>query len=95
MHVYEVIQRPVLTEKAVIGSESGKYTFQVNMAANKITVKDAVETAFGVTVNDVAIMVMAVKTSRRGRRVSVRQPKWKKAIVTLKPGDRIQLFDGV
>ena len=65
------------------------------MRANKPLVKDAVETAFNVTVNDVQIAVMPVKTSRRGRRIAIRQPKWKKATVTLQAGDRIQLFEGV
>ncbi|MFN8442239.1 MAG: 50S ribosomal protein L23 [Caldilineaceae bacterium] len=95
MHIYEVLRRPVLTEKSVIGSEGGKYTFEVDMRANKPLVKDAVETAFDVTVQDVAISVVPAKTSRRGRRVMIRHPKWKKAVVTLQAGDRIQMFEGV
>jgi large subunit ribosomal protein L23 len=65
------------------------------MRANKLLVKDAVETAFNVTVSDVHIMVMPVKTARRGRRIAIRKPKWKKAIVTLMPGESIPLFEGV
>lgn len=95
MHIYEVLRRPVLTEKSVIGSEGGKYTFEVDMRANKPLVKDAVETAFDVAVDEVKIAVMPAKTSRRGRRVVIRHAKWKKAIVTLQPGDRIQMFEGV
>ena len=65
------------------------------MRANKFLVKDAVEAAFDVTVNSVNVMVMPAKTSRRGRRVVIRKPKWKKAVVTLAPGESIQLFEGV
>ncbi|RIK35261.1 MAG: 50S ribosomal protein L23 [Chloroflexi bacterium] len=95
MHIYEVLKRPVITEKSVGASDIGQYAFEVDMRANKLLVKDAVETAFHVTVDDVNIMVMPAKTARRGRRVAIRKPKWKKAIVTLAPGDTIQLFEGV
>jgi large subunit ribosomal protein L23 len=95
MHIYEVLRRPVITEKSVNASDIGQYAFEVDMRANKLLVKDAVETAFNVTVDDVNIMVMPAKTARRGRRVAIRKPKWKKAIVTLAPGDTIQLFEGV
>jgi large subunit ribosomal protein L23 len=96
MHIYEVLRRPVITEKSVIGVDEGnRYTFEVDMRANKFQVKDAVETAFNVTVLDVHMLVMPVKTARRGRRVVIRKPKWKKAVVTLAYGDSIQLFEGV
>jgi large subunit ribosomal protein L23 len=95
MHIYEVLRRPVVTEKTVYNAEPGTYAFEVDMRANKLLVKDAVETAFNVTVKDVRIMVMPVKTARRGRRIAIRRPKWKKAIVTLTPGNTIQLFEGV
>ncbi len=98
MHIYEVLKRPVVTEKSVYGNEDlgfKRYAFEVDMRANKLLVKDAVETAFNVTVNRVHVMVMPIKTARRGRRIAIRKPKWKKAIVTLAPGDSIQLFEGV
>jgi large subunit ribosomal protein L23 len=95
MHIYEVLKRPIVTEKTVRGSEYGQYAFEVDMRANKLLVKDAVETAFNVTVDDVNILVMPVKTARRGRRIAIRKPKWKKAIVTLAPGESIALFEGV
>jgi large subunit ribosomal protein L23 len=95
MHIYEVLRRPVITEKTVYGSESSTYAFEVDMRANKLLVKDAVETAFSVTVDHVRILVMPAKTARRGRRVGIRKPKWKKAIVTLIPGNTIELFEGV
>ncbi|MEZ4860679.1 MAG: 50S ribosomal protein L23 [Caldilineaceae bacterium] len=96
MHIYDVLIRPVITEKSVDTVDfHNKYVFEVDMRANKFLVKDAVETAFDVTVEDVNITVMPVKTARRGRRIGIRKPKWKKAIVTLAPGSSIQLFEGV
>ncbi|MCX6044982.1 MAG: 50S ribosomal protein L23 [Chloroflexi bacterium] len=98
MHIYEILKRPVITEKSVYSAEDlgvSRYAFEVDMRANKLLVKDAVETAFNVVVDRVHIMVMPIKTARRGRRIAVRKPKWKKAIVTLAPGNTIQLFEGV
>ena len=95
MHIYDVLIRPVVTEKSVMNSEMGQYTFEVDMRANKMQVKDAVEVAFKVTVDDVNVMIMPAKVNRRGKRELMRRNKWKKAVVTLKPGDRIQLFEGV
>jgi len=96
MHIYEVLKRPVVTEKTVIASDTANhYTFEVDMRANKFLVKDAVELAFKVTVEDVRMMVMPAKTVRRARRVAIRKPKWKKAVVTLKHGDSITVFEGV
>ena len=96
MHLYEVLKRPLVTEKTMIATdEENKVSFEVDMRANKLLVKDAVEKAFDVTVVDVNILIMPAKTSRRGSAIRIRQPKWKKAVVTLQPGDRIQLFEGV
>jgi large subunit ribosomal protein L23 len=96
MHVYEVIKRPVITEKSyIVADEENKYTFEVDKRANKHQIKDAVETAFNVTVEDVRVMVMPAKTGRVGRRKVVRKPTWKKAVVTLAQGDSIQYFEGV
>jgi large subunit ribosomal protein L23 len=96
MHIYEVLRRPILTEKTLISVEEGnRYTFEVDMRANKFQVKDAVELAFSVTVTDVNVVVMPVKTTRRGKRVTIRKGKWKKAVVALAPGNSIQLFEGV
>ncbi len=95
MHIYDVLIRPVVTEKSVIIADAGQYVFQVDLRANKMQIRDAVEAAFNVTVRDVNTMVMPAKINRRGSRELVRKPKWKKAVVTLKPGDRIQLFEGV
>lgn len=96
MHVYEILKRPVVTEKTMIATdEQNKVTFEVDMRANKLQVKDAVQTAFKVGVTDVRILVMPAKTTRRGKQIRIRQAKWKKAVVTLAPGDSIQLFEGV
>lgn len=96
MHLYEVLKRPVVTEKTMIATdELNKVSFEVDMRANKVMVRQAVEKAFDVSVIDVHVMVMPAKTARRGSSTRIRHPKWKKAIVTLAPGDRIQLFEGV
>jgi large subunit ribosomal protein L23 len=96
MHIYEVLKRPLVTEKTMIATDDlNKVSFEVDMRANKLLVKQAVEKAFDVTVVDVNVLVMAAKTSRRGSRIRIRHPKWKKAVVTLAAGDRIQLFEGV
>ena len=95
MHIYDVLIRPVVTEKSTFATDLGQYAFVVAMGANKMQIKDAVELAFKVTVNDVNVMVMPPKITRRGSREIVRRSEWKKAVVTLKPGDRIQMFEGV
>ncbi len=96
MHLYEVLKRPVVTEKSMIATdEENKVSFEVDLHANKLMIKHAVEKAFDVTVVNVNVLVMAAKTSRRGSTTRIRHPKWKKAVVTLRAGDRIQLFEGV
>jgi len=96
MHVYEILKRPIVTEKTMIATdEANKVTFEVDMRANKLQVKEAVQTAFKVDVTDVHMLVMPAKTTRRGKQIRIRQAKWKKAVVTLAPGDSIQLFEGV
>lgn len=96
MHIFDVLVRPVITEKTMdLVDLENKYVFEVAMQANKLMVKDAVETAFDVTVTNVSLMVMPAKTTRRGKQIRVRKAKWKKAVVTLLSGDSIQLFEGV
>lgn len=95
MHLYDVLIRPIVTEKTVNNTDLGQYAFEVDSRANKMLIKDAVEAAFRVTVLDVNVLVMPAKINRRGKREIVRHSKWKKAVVTLKSGDRIQLFEGV
>ena len=74
--------------------ESGKYTFQIAPRANKVEVKEAVEKNFGVTVLDVNITKLKGKKKRYGPRIKQR-PDIKKAVVTLKSGDRINLIEGL
>jgi len=94
MHLYEVLRRPLVTEKATLLQESNKYAFQVANTVNKLQIKEAVEQAFKVKVAEVNVMTMPGKTRRMGKREVTSSP-WKKAIVTLKPGYKITLFEGV
>jgi large subunit ribosomal protein L23 len=71
-----------------------KYAFQVDLRANKLQIKEAVETAFNVDVLAVNVMRMSRKRRHFGRHVSY-TPMWKKAIVTIRPDQRIDLFEGV
>ena len=89
-----VIVRPVVTEKTTDMGESDKYTFEVAPDANKNEVKQAVEKFFGVKALDVRTMNIQGKPKRLGRYMG-RRKDWKKAIVTLQSGDKIDLFDVV
>ncbi len=94
MHLYEVLRRPVITEKGTVLQSQNKYAFEVAGGANKPQIKQAVEKAFGVKVTAVNVMTMRGKMRRVGRR-QVLTPSWRKAVVTLKPGDKIEIFEGV
>ncbi len=94
MHLYEVLRRPVITEKNADLQAQGKYAFEVTREANKRQIKQAVEKAFNVKVRTVNVMTVPGKKRRLGRR-EVLMPSWKKAIVTLQPGDKIGFFEGV
>ncbi len=91
MHLYEVLRRPLVTEKYTGLQALGKYAFEVAQGATKPQVKQAVEKAFSVKVTSVNMMTVAGKQRRRGRRILPAHP-WKKAVVTLKTGDKIELF---
>lgn len=94
MMQYEIIKRPLNTEKTNIQKEAlNQVTFEIDRRANRIEVKRAVETAFKVKVARVRTMQIRGKTKRRGRFVGKRRD-WKKAIVTLMPGERIEFFEG-
>lgn len=93
MHKYEVLRRPVITEKSDVMAEArNQYVFEVARGANKHQIHEAVQDLFGVTVVNVRTAIMPGKSRRWGRHVT-RTPSWKKAIVTLKSGDRIELFE--
>lgn len=94
LNAFGIIMRPLITEKAQILTGQNKYAFEVDKRANKMQIKEAVETAFNVRVENVNTIVMKGKSKRFGRNYSAR-PDWKKAIVTLAPGEKIELFEGV
>ena len=95
MHSYEVLRRPILTEKTSYqADELGRYTFEVDVRANKQQIRSAVEGVFDVTVEQVRVMNVHGKTRRFGRHVG-RTSEWKKAIVTLAEGESISFFEGV
>jgi large subunit ribosomal protein L23 len=93
MNLYEVLRRPLVTEKSTTLQIENKYAFEVDKSANKPQIKLAVEKAFNVEVLAVNVVTIPGKTRRLGRRLLPAHP-WKKAIVTLKPGDTIQFFEG-
>lgn len=93
-NAYKVLRKPLVSEKASHMGVIGKYAFVVSSYTNKIEVKKAVEKAFGVHVERVNIMVMPSKTVRFGKRSGTRSP-WKKALVTLRQGEKIDLYEGV
>ncbi|RMG85428.1 MAG: 50S ribosomal protein L23 [Chloroflexi bacterium] len=93
LHIYDVIRRPVITEKsATLSDELNQYVFEVAPEANKIQIREAVEVIFDVKVEKVRTMVMPAKRGRRGRNWYIRTRQWKKAVVTVAPGDKIELF---
>ncbi|MFO7540776.1 MAG: 50S ribosomal protein L23 [Chloroflexota bacterium] len=97
MHWRNIIRRPLITEKSnKMADWNNQYTFVVNSNANKLQIKQAIELAWpDVSVEKVRIANMPAKRGRRMRRMMVRKPGWKKAIVTLADGDSIDLFEGV
>ncbi len=94
MHQFEILRRPLITEKNTGLQAQNKYAFEVADMANKPLVKEAVEKAFKVKVLAVNVVMVRGKTFRRGKRKITTEP-WKKAVVTLRAGDKIQFFEGV
>jgi large subunit ribosomal protein L23 len=96
MNIYEVLKRPILTEKTDYQRDDNQYVFEVARNANKHQIKEAVETIFDVQVASVNTMVMKPKRRRMGRKMAQTRSAWKRAVVTLAPGERIQeFFEGV
>jgi len=94
MRHYDIIIRPLITEKTNIQKElSNQVSFEVDRRANRIEIRRAVEQAFKVRVTSVRTMQMLGKTTQRGRTAGKRRD-WKKAIVRLMPGERIEFFEG-
>ena len=94
MEARDIILKPVITEKAVDLLQENKYVFKVRMDANKIQIKQAVEEIFKVKVVNVNTMHVNGKTKRMGR-TQGKTSDWKKAIVELRAGDTIEVFEGM
>ena len=92
--LYKTIVRPIVTEQTSAAyQEKGEYTFEVAPDANKQTIRQAIETLFGVKVTGVWALNVRGKSRRVGTTTG-RRPHWKKAIVTLRDGDTISIFEG-
>ncbi|MCK4788213.1 MAG: 50S ribosomal protein L23 [Desulfobacteraceae bacterium] len=95
MTSYEILNRPLITEKSTIQKEStNQLTFEVDRRANKVEIRRAVERVFNVRVVGVQTMQMKGKVKRFGRILGKRR-NWKKAIVTLAQGEHVEFFEGV
>jgi large subunit ribosomal protein L23 len=93
MNIYDVIQKPLISEKTTIEKESkGIVAFQVHKDANKLEIKEAVQKLFKVDVVDVNTITVAGKVKRFGRHHGKRS-NWKKAYVTLKEGSKVDFFE--
>lgn len=94
MHISQILRTPLITEKGTLLKEQRKYLFEVAPGANKKQVQDAVEKNFKVKVLAVNIIIVPGKQKRRGRKILITS-EWKKAIVTIAPGQKIEFFEGV
>jgi large subunit ribosomal protein L23 len=94
VHPYAVLIRPIITEKSTVLTGADKYVFEVDPRANKNQIKEAIQIAFNVRVAEVNTMNVKGKPKRFGRKV-VNRPDWKKAVVTLVAGDKIEMFEGI
>jgi large subunit ribosomal protein L23 len=95
---YDILRRPIITEKtAYMSSKLNQYAFEVPNDVTRSQVKDAVEQAFNVKVVRVNTINVIAKMNRRGRsrRLGIRKSAYKKAIITVRPEDRIPIFEGV
>ena len=95
---YDILRRPLVTEKtAYQSSKLNQYAFEVPLDVTRTEVREAVERAFDVKVMKVNTVIVPAKMSRRGRsrRMTIRKSAYKKAIVTIRPEDRIPIFEGV
>ncbi len=93
--IHDVLLRPVISEKSVAQTDLNNYTFAVGRDSNKFQIKDAVESEFKVTVIGVRVMWVKPKQKRRGRRTLGTVPGWRKAVVTIAAGQKIELFEAV
>lgn len=94
MILYDIIKRPLITEKTTIQKEvANQYSFEVEKTSNRVEIRRAVEQIFNVRVHSVQTMQVKGKTKQRGR-ITGKRKDWKKAVVSLKPGERIEFFEG-
>jgi len=94
MHPLSILRRPIITEKSTLLQDQGKYAFEVANNANKFQIKNAVQEAFEVNVMKVNVIKVRGKRKRFGPKETSRK-SWKKAIVSLAPGQTITIFEGV
>jgi large subunit ribosomal protein L23 len=93
LHLYDVIRRPVITEKSTrLADENNVYVFEVDLRANKPMIREAVESIFDVDVVKVRTAIMPAKMGRRLRKTYIRKKQWKKAYVTVAPGQTIEVL---
>lgn len=92
--LHDILKKPLVTEKSTMAKElSNQITFEVARAANKVEIRQAVEEVFNVKVLEVRTSNFRGKSKRWGK-VMGRKPHWKKAVVTLAPGEKIEFFEG-
>lgn len=95
MDMYKIVKKPLVTEKGtVMLSEGNRVTFKVHLDANKVEIREAVQKIFSVTVLQVNTQVVRGKRKRFGKAMG-QTKSWKKAMVQLKEGDKIEIFEGV
>ena len=95
MDMYQIVKKPLVTEKGTVMLGDGNWvTFKVHLDANKIEIREAVQKIFSVSVLQVNTQVVRGKRKRFGRAMG-QSKAWKKAIVQLKEGDKIEIFEGV
>jgi len=93
-NIYDVLKRPIVTEKSTTQKETAnKVSFEVDRRANKIEIKQAVEKIFKVKVTDVHTMIVRGKV-KRYKNLLGKRSDWKKAVVTLKPGEKVPFLEG-
>lgn len=91
---YQVLIRPIISEKAAILADEGQYTFEVAWNANRSMVRDAIKRVYGKTPRKVNIITMKGK-AKRFRRLTGKRNDWKKAVVILPKGEKLEVYEGV
>jgi large subunit ribosomal protein L23 len=93
--IHSVLRRPMVTEKTTVQKEDdNQVVFRARIDANKVEIREAVERLLGVKVTSVNTAIVRGKTKRMGRQFG-RRPNWKKAIVTLAPGEEVEFFEAL